>query len=1095
MVPVIYLAEPRPADPQKGAKLMSIPPYDPSFLQDLQWRCIGPTRGGRVVAVAGDPVNPMTAYFGAVAGGVWKTTDGGTYWENVSDGFFNTSSIGALAVAPSDPNVIYAGTGETTIRLDVSYGDGVYKSTDAGKTWNNVGLEETRHIGEIRVHPHNPDLVYVAALGHAFGPNPERGVYRSKDGGRNWEKVLYRSSKAGAVDLAMDPNNPRLLYASIWETYRNFWTLSSGGSDSGLFKSTDGGDTWIEISNNPGLPKGIKGKIGVTVSPAQVDRVWAIVESEREGLYRSDDGGHRWDRVSDDRDLMHRPWYYCHVFADPQHADTVYVTNLKMWKSTDGGSHFEQVPTPHGDNHDLWVDPRDPSHLVQGNDGGACISFNGGQSWSTIYNQLTAQLYRIDIDNEFPYRVYATQQDNASICVPSATEYGAIAWSHCYSPGTGESGFIAVHPENPDIVYLGAVGSSPGGNGVMQRYDRKTGQIRLVNVWPEDSTGWAPKDLKYRFAWTYPIAISPHNSKVLYAGGNILFRSLDGGSSWKAISPDLSRADLSKLEASGGPITKDASGAEGYATLSTFVESKHEAGVFWVGTDDGLVHLSRDGGVHWENITPPELPEWSYVGCVEISPHDPASAYVSATRYKLDDYCPYLYKTEDYGRSWRSISRGFPQNQITRVIRADPVRPGLLFTGTETGVFVTFDDGEHWQLLRNNLPVAPVYDLKIKDTDLVVGTHGRSFWILDDLTPLRHLDAEASRIPARLFPPRPTYRTLLNWSVNTFTEEGKNFMLGLGGNACYYQDETPEGELVRRYLDAGQNPPPGVIVYYLLPKASVEVLSLTFLDSVGRKIKTFTSKPLESEDAAGTEASAKGDRYLTVRPGLNRFVWDMRYPDAEKVAGREKGKSSFFGTQEQSGNGPLAPPGDYGVCLTIGGETCTENFEILKDPRLETTPEDFQKQFELWTRIRDKLSETNQAINQTRRLQAQLAEWSQRSGKPNQAVREGSNTISERAKALREQLDSIENALIQTKDKHPFDRLRNPNRLNAKLGGLVSVVGIADAAPPKQAYDVFDYLCAQIDVQITRLQVLSRGEASSFNQLARDAGFTALEVE
>ena len=494
----------RGARPQKGATLMSTPPYDPSILQNLQWRCIGPPRGGRVVAVAGDPVNPMTAYFGAVAGGVWKTTDGGTYWENVSDGFFNTASIGALAVAPSDPNVIYAGTGETTIRLDVSYGDGVYKSTDAGKTWTHMGLEETHHIGEIRIHPHNPDLVYVAALGHAFGPNPERGVYRSDDGGRTWEKVLYRSDKAGAVDLAMDPNNPRLLYASIWEAYRNFWSLSSGGPDSGLFKSTDGGDTWTEISNNQGLPKGIKGKIGVAVSPAQADRVWAIVEAEQEGLYRSDDGGQEWQRVSDNRDLMHRPWYYCHVFADPQQADTVYVTNLKMWKSTDGGRHFAQVTTPHGDNHDLWIDPRDPRHLVQGNDGGACVSFNGGQSWSTIYNQLTAQLYRIDIDNQFPYRVYATQQDNASICVPSATEYGAITWSHCFSPGTGESGFIAVHPQNPDVVYLGAVGSSPGGNGVLQRYDRKTRQIRLVNVWPEESTGWAPKDLKYRFCLDLP---------------------------------------------------------------------------------------------------------------------------------------------------------------------------------------------------------------------------------------------------------------------------------------------------------------------------------------------------------------------------------------------------------------------------------------------------------------------------------------------------------------------------------------------------------------------------------------------------------------
>ena len=626
----------------------------------------------------------------------------------------------------------------------------------------------------------------------------------------------------------------------------------------------------------------------------------------------------------------------------------------------------------------------------------------------------------------------------------------------------------------------------------MQRYDRKTGQIRLVNVWPEESTGWAPKDLKYRFAWTYPIAISPHDPNVLYAGGNMLFRSLDGGGSWEAISPDLSRNDPGKLEASGGPITKDASGAEGYATLSTFVESKHQPGVFWAGTDDGLVHLSRDGGGNWGNITPPELPEWSYVGCVEVSPHDPAAAYVCATRYKLDDYRPYLYKTEDYGRSWRSLSGDFPQDQITRVVRADPVRPGLLFAGTETGVFVTFDDGEHWQPLRNNLPVVPVYDLKIKDSDLVAGTHGRSFWILDDLTPLRRLDAEAA---AGLFPPRPTYRTRLNWSVNMFADKGKNYMLGLGGNACYYQDETPEGEAVRRFLDAGQNPPPGVIVYYLLAEAPGEPVALTFLDADGREIKTFTSKPEESEQDEGADASSRADRYLTACPGLNRFVWDMHYPDAETVEERDKDQSTLFGTREKSGNGPLAPPGAYGVRLTAGGRTCTESFEILKDPRVEARPEDFQAQFELWTGIRDKLSETNRAINHTRRLQAQLDEWSRRAGKVSQGDGEGSSPVSEKAQALRDQLDSIEKALIQTKDKTPFDRLRHPNRLNAKLGGLVAVVGIADAAPPRQAYEVFNEICAQIDVEIARLRELCRGEAAAFNQLARDAGFVPLDVE
>jgi len=1073
---------------------MTPPPYDPDLLQSLKWRCIGPTRGGRVVAVAGDPCNAMTAYFGAVAGGVWKTVDGGTYWENISDGYFTSSSIGALAVADADPNVIYAGTGETTIRGDVSYGDGVYKSTDAGKTWTHLGLADTHHIGEIRIHPQNPDLVYVAALGHAFGPNEERGVYRSQNGGQTWEKVLYRSDKAGAIDLTMDPNNPRLLYASTWEAYRNFWSLSSGGPDSGLFKSADGGDTWTEISDNEGLPKGIKGKIGVTVSPAQSDRVWAIVEAEDAGLYRSDDGGAKWQQVSDNRDLIHRPWYYCHVFADPQHADTVYITNLKMWKSTDGGRHFDEMTTPHGDNHDLWVDRRDPKHLVQGNDGGACVSFNGGHSWSTIYNQLTAQFYRIDIDNQFPYRVYATQQDNASVSVPNATEYGAITWSHCYSAGTGESGFIAVHPQNADIVYIGAVGSSPGGNGVLQRYDHKTKQIRLVNVWPEEYFGWAPKDLKYRFAWTFPIAFSPHDANILYAGGNILFRSLDEGSSWQAISPDLSRADESTLGVSGGPLNKDASGAEHYGTLSTFVESPHEKEVFWAGTDDGLIHLSRDGGANWQNITPPDLPDWSYVGTVEVSPHDPACAYVVATRYKLDDYRPYLYKTADYGQTWNNINGDFPQDEITRVVRADPKQSGLLFVGTETGVFVSFDDGGHWQVLRNNLPIVPVYDLKIKDDDLVVGTHGRSFWILDDLTPLRRLNAAATQATAHLFAPRSTYRYQLNWSANLFgSSEGKNYMLGLGGNAGYYQEKTPDGEAVRRYLDAGENPPPGAIVYYLLEQAPEDPIELTFLDAQGQEIKSFTNKLAEQEEENGEEEENKPERYIPAQVGLNRFVWNMCYPDADAVEEKKKGEPSPLSSQAKGGNGPLAPPGTYQIRLTVGGQTSTQSFEICKDPRVTASQADFEAQFELWTKVRDKLSQTNNTVNQIRRLQRQLDECSQRAKELGNTDKEKSQEIAAKAQDLRDKLKPIESELIQTEEKTPSDRLRHPARLDAKLGGLISVVGIADAAPPQQARDVFDHLCGQIDTQIACLQELCDGEVAAFNELVHHTGLAALE--
>ncbi|MEC9328596.1 MAG: glycosyl hydrolase, partial [Pseudomonadota bacterium] len=509
-----------------------------SVTNKLKWRCIGPPRGGRVVAVAGDPTDPMTFYFGACAGGIWKTTDGGTYWECVSDGYLTSATIGALAVSESDPNVIYAGTGETTIRVDVSYGDGVYRSTDAGRTWTHLGLEETRHIGEIRIHPEDPDIVYVAALGHAFGPNPERGVYRSTDGGRNWKLILDQGDKAGAVDLSLDPNNPRILFASTWEAHRNFWHLSSGGSGSSLFRSTDGGDNWTDLSDRPGFPEGMLGKIGVSVSPVQSNRVWALIECDKAGLYRSDDCGDTWKLISPNRDLLHRPWYYTHVFADTTHPDTVYVTNFQMWKSTDGGSNFHEVTTPHGDNHDLWIDPQNNQRMVQGNDGGANVSFNGGETWSTIYNQSTAQIYRMDIDNQFPYRVYGTQQDNTSISVPNAAEWGVITMADCTIPGTGESGFITVHPEDPNIVYVGCVGSSPGGNGALQRYDHRTRQARLVNVWPEQQTGVAQRDLKYRFAWTFPIVFSPHDSNTLYAGGSHLFRTRNEGQSWDAISPD-----------------------------------------------------------------------------------------------------------------------------------------------------------------------------------------------------------------------------------------------------------------------------------------------------------------------------------------------------------------------------------------------------------------------------------------------------------------------------------------------------------------------------------------------------------------------------
>ncbi len=706
----------------------------------LRWRCIGPFRGGRVVAVAGSPDDPNTFYFGAVAGGVWKTTDAGTCWRCVSDGFFETASVGALAVAPSDPNVLYAGTGETTIRIDVSHGDGVYKSTDAGRTWANVGLRDTRHIGKIRVHPQNPDVVWVAALGHAFGPNPERGVFKSEDGGASWRKTLFVSDKAGAVDLSLDETNPRVLYAVVWEAFRSPWQISSGGPDSGLWRSTDGGETWENLTDRPGLPKGTIGKIGVAASPARAGRVWAIVEHREEGgLYRSDDHGERWERVCDNQELVSRAWYYMHLTADPRDAETVYVNNLDFWRSSDGGRTFVKMATPHGDNHDLWIDPRDNRRMIQGNDGGACVSFNGGTSWSSIYNQPTAQFYHLGVDTREPYTVYGTQQDNSSIAVPSRTNGAAIGWGDCFIAGTGESGYITPRPDDPDIVFVGAIGSSPGGGNALQRYDRRTDQIRLVTTWPEEMGGYGAGEHAQRFAWTYPIVFSPHDPTTLYIGGNRVYKSTDEGQSWQAISPDLSRAGHQTLQPTGGPVNRDSIGAEVYATVFALVESPHEPGVLWAGTDDGRLHLSRDAGGNWQEITPPDLPEWATISGIEPSPFDPGTVYLAAWRYKLDDYRPYLYVTRDHGAHWRRIDVGIPEHDFTRVIRADPECRGLLYAGTETGVYVSFDDGGSWRRFGSNLPVAPIHELLVRGSDLIAGTHGRSIWILDDLSPLRAL--------------------------------------------------------------------------------------------------------------------------------------------------------------------------------------------------------------------------------------------------------------------------------------------------------------------------------------------------------------------
>jgi len=1030
----------------------------------LAWRSIGPYRGGRVVAVAGDPVDPAVFYFGACAGGVWTTDDGGTYWRNVTDGQVRTAAVGAVAVAPSDPNVVWVGMGESTIRGDVSHGDGVYRSTDRGKTWAHLGLADTRHIGRVRVDPRDPDTAYVAALGHAFGDNAQRGVFRTRDGGRRWERVLFKSEQAGGVDLTLHPGNPRVLYASLWQVRRTPWSLVSGGPDSGLYRSLDGGDTWVDVSARPGLPAGLKGKIGVAVAPARPGRAWAMVEAEDGGLFRSDDEGETWVRLNADRSLRLRPWYYCHVVSDPQDPETVYVLNVKAWKSVDGGRTFTELTTPHGDNHDLWIDPRDPRRMIEGNDGGACVSYNGGASWSTIYNQPTAQFYHVAADDRYPYRVAGTQQDNTAISVPSRSDRGAILGGDCYPVGSSESGHIAVHPSSPDVIFSGAIGSAPGGGGILLRYDHRTGQTRIVTAWPELYGGWGAGDLRYRFQWTYPILFSRHDPRALYVAAQVVLRSLDEGESWEALSPDLTRNDPEKLGPSGGPITRDTTGAEHYCTIFALAESPFEPGALWAGTDDGLVHLSKDGGRKWTAVTPPDLPEWATIATIEPSPHEPGTAYLAAYRYKLDDYAPYLYRTRDGGGTWERITSGIPSQAFTRVIRADPVRRGLLYAGTETGVHVSFDDGASWEPLQANLPVAPVYDLLVKGTDLVAATHGRAFWILDDLTPLREWTAEAAQCPAHVFTPRPAYRVKPPIWYGRPSGPGKNYLIALGYPATFVDTVGPSGETVRTFLDAGANPADGVTVVYRLAEDAAAEVTLEFFDAGGRSIRRFTSAP-----------AGPGERRVAATAGVHRFVWNLRHADARGVPGDK--------STERSLAGPMVLPGSYRVELGAGAHRATASFEVRTDPRVAASPADVEAQVSLLLAIRDKLSETHDAINQMRRVRQQVEEWVRRAGGQAAAAE-----VAAAGRRVTEPLEAIEQELIERRVEADGDMIHFPARLNVKLAALTPVVATAEARPTRQATEVFRDLSARIDRQLERWRAVLAGPVAAFRERVRAAG-------
>ena len=1049
--------------------------HDEQSFEAMEYRLIGPYRGGRVTAVTGVPGDDQTYYFGSTGGGVWKTRNAGASWFNVSDlrrqvdpppepeimgeveqalaatgrlrapiggmpevetklrkragDAFGSASVGAIAVAPSDPNVVWVGMGSVQMRGNTSSGDGVYRSTDAGATWYHMGLPEAGQIGRIEIHPDDPEVVYVAALGHAFGPNPERGVYRTTDGGLTWSKILYVSEKAGAVDLAMDATNPRIIFAAFWEAERKPWDMKSGGPGSGLYKSTDGGNTWVELTE--GLPKGTMGKIGVTVLPVAPNRVYALVEHETEwGLYRSDNGGAKFRRVSPDRNLITRAWYYTRVFADSHDPNTVYVMNVQMWRSDDGGRRFVPIRTPHGDNHDLWISPKDPRNMIQSNDGGANVTFDGGRTWSTQTNQPTAEIYRITADNQFPYWVYGGQQDNSPVAIPSRTGGSGIQRQHWYAPAGCETAWVAIDPRDADITYGGCYGGSIG------RYDRSLEHEKEVMAWPQMAVGRGAKDLKYRFQWNAPISISPHDPDVLYHSSNFVHRTRDAGHTWEIISPDLSRNDESKQGLAGGPITKDNTGVEVYGTIFALEESPHEAGVLWAGSDDGLIHLSMDGGENWENVTPRGMPVWGTVNAIAISPHDPAKAFAAVHRYRMDDFAPYLFRTDDFGESWELVTNGrngIPADHFVRAVAEDTAREGLVYVGTEFGMYVSFDDGDSFEPLQLNLPVTPITHLVVKNDDLVVATQGRSIWILDDLTPLQQQSADVQAADYHLYTPRTTIQ-----------------FIGGGGNPA---PGTP----------AGRNPPYGAVLYYELPAGldekgeDVAEVTLEILDAGGNVLRSLSSKKAERTAPSIWRRLFPEffePRTLSAHAGMNKYVWNLRLEDPHMVD-----DAVLWGGPQ----GPEVPPGDYQARLAIGEWTMTVPVAVEADPRLDVPQEAHEARFALAKKNWEALTRGHDVIRTARSVRDQVDGIAKLSD--DDLVKDG-------AKQLNERLTGLEEQVLQTKSKAPQDILNFTPMLDNQFLYLQGVVESSPGEPTVASGERFAELDAElrgIESELTRI--------------------------
>ncbi len=1016
----------------------------PSAGEDLyrgmRWRNIGPFRGGRVLAVAGSPGNSRVYYFGAAAGGVWKTEDAGLNWSPLWN-HTSVSAIGSLAVAPSDPNILYAGTGEA-IRGDISGGDGIYKSIDAGRTWKNMGLRDTRAISRVIVDPHDPKVVFLAALGHPFGTNSERGIFRSLDGGATWQKVLYRDDHTGGVDVAFDPNDPSVLFAALWEANRTPYSMTSGGPGSGLYRSADRGTTWQRLEGH-GLPKGILGRIGVSVSAADSHRVYAVIEADENALYRSDDGGANWQMVNRDGHWV-RPWYFNTVYADPKDANTVYMLNLGIYRSSDGGRKFTALLGTHGDHHSLWIDPADPRRMINGNDGGANVTYDTGRTWTGSDNQPTAQFYHVSTDNQFPYIVFGAQQDNSSVGIASRSNTGIIDERNWAPVGGGECGFIVADPRDPNFVIAGAQ------NGLFTRFDRRTGQAQIISPMADNARSHAAIDNPHRFQWTSPIAITAAEPDALYIAGEVVFKSLDSGMSWKIISPDLTRNDKAKQVSSGGVLTPDDSSSEYYDTIFALAPSPLDKDLIWAGSDDGLVHITRDGGKNWADITPKQMPEWSLVSMIDASPFDAGTAYMAVDRHRLDDDRPYIYKTTDFGKTWSEAVHGLPANNYVHAVRQDPKRKGLLYAGTDNGVFVSFDDGSRWQSLQLNLPSVPVYDLTVHGADLIAATHGRSFWILDDVAPLRELNESISGSAVYLYKPETALRVRVM---------GGGGGIGSRGNV-------------------GHNPPNGATIDYYLKAAPPGPVTLEIVDAQGKLARRFSSADRREGPPDPYNMTRQAGSRLPAEPGMNRFVWDLRYDNAREATG--------FSILELRQGGPLAMPGNYEVKLTAGGKTVTTALQVEPDPRVRATMADFEQQFHLAIQIRDRVNQAHDTVNQMRALLAQLKDRRDRlsaAGRANDA---------EAAQHLEHSITQVEGDIIQLKSTTTEASLVFPIMLDAKLAAIGDAVESADTAPTQQARDAFVEVGHRLDASLAKWKSIEDTELVEFNNLLKKANLAPI---